>query len=103
MKEKTSINSYEDFYDYNENGGIVSYPVYVEYQIIEEYITHDSVKVIVLINDFECHDRVLDRMIKDLIEKIKDETNQSFADKHIEVITIDGKNLRKIAEYTFEK
>jgi len=101
---ETKITSFEETYEYEENGGVVTYPTYVEYEIIGVFLDKDCVKLIVAIKRIECHENVLDTMIEDFKKRIQNEIAQKNPDAqgYIDILPIKTKGLKKLSECAFE-
>ena len=101
---ETQLTSFEETYEYEENGGVVTYPTYVKYEIIGVFSDKNCVKLMVAIKKIECHENVLDTMIEDFKKRIQNEITQKNPDlqDYIDILPIKTKELKKLSECAFE-
>jgi len=102
---ETDTTSFEETYEYEENGGKVTYHTYVEYEVIGVFLDKNRLKLMVVIKRIECHENILDTMIEDFKTRIQNDIthkNPGVRD-YIDIVPIKAKELKKISEYAFEK
>ena len=75
---ESHLQSFEETFVFDECGGVVTYPTFVEFEVLGAFIEKDHVKVVVIIKRFECHENVLDFMIKNFQEKYIDQKNKKL-------------------------
>jgi hypothetical protein len=97
--------SFEETYEYEENGGDVTYPTFMEYEMIGAFLEKNRIKIVVAINRIECHENILDTMIEDFKTLIQNDFIQKNPDAHgyIDILPIKVEGLKKISEFAFEK
>jgi len=71
------------------NKGDSIYYVFVNYEILGEFITNGSVYVVVIIKDFKCHKKVLDRWLVNSRRKLKVKWQRFFdTQENIEILML---------------
>lgn len=86
-----------------EEGGTVTYSVFIEYKLIGAFLEENRIKVVVNIKRFDCSEDVFDIAIEAFEKNVKAEIVKRIPETLgcIDILSVRIEDLKKISEYAY--